>query len=126
MSDAIDEDDKRRFTEEIREGEFDSKVEDHIKAMTLEDIASIIRYNNDHLGEMFDRHICACEDPEQWINDHAEILADLWMKRKTIFGLLEQQITNDLSNPTTLSGKISHAVTNEAEREVKDSEWCGE
>ncbi len=125
MSDSISEEDRRDYINEVKQGEYDSKVESHIQAMSLEDIAGIIRFNSDHLGEMFDHHISPCEDPTEWINKHAELLADLWMKRRTIIGLLEQQMNNDLTNIGVLEKQIGHEVTNEAEQAIDDSGWQG-
>ncbi len=109
MSDYHDEQDKIDFANEQKQGEYDAKVEDHIQAMSLEDIASIIRYNSDHLGEMFNRHVMECEDAEAWINDNSILLAGFYMNHKTIIGLLIQQMEHDLMN--------------EAEAVIDDSEW---
>ncbi len=109
MSDSISEEDRRDFINEVKQGEYDAKVEDHIQAMSLEDIASIIRYNSDQLGEMFNRHVMECEDAQAWINDNAILLAGFYMNHKTIIGLLIQQIEHDLMN--------------EAESVISDQGW---
>ncbi len=111
MSDSISEEDRRDFINEVKQGAYDSKVEDHISSMSREDIAGVIGLNSDCLGEMFNRHIFPCEDAEAWINKHKEQLADWWIRKDIILGLIRQQMEHDLMN--------------EAESVIDDSEWQG-
>ncbi len=98
MSDSISEEDKRDYINEVKQGIYDSKVEDHLSSMKIEDIAGTIRFNSDCLAELFDRHIFPTNNAEAWINEHAEVLAEMWVKRDIIFGLLSQQMEGNLLN----------------------------